>query len=172
MYSESYNPEEGIIVPLNNYSPQSEAGYKGKVPALQRWSDVVFLTWMNVCGGDSTKCSGIKHFFRFHIKPKTTPTSGILLEALGARSAADVKIWPPNQDHIDGQTFDADSDEGKAILGTPHGMGIGWFFWQHQDSLGMKTIDKITVFKTTSPDNNENMVDWVNLHFLIKDTKT
>jgi len=172
-YAELYDPDHGIIVPIQNYSPQEVAKGTDQYPALQRWSDVVFLTWASVCQktGGSEKVKGLKHFFRYHIKPKSTPTLNIILEALGVKGPADVKIWPPNQDHIDGQTFDANSDGGKALIGTPHGSGICWFLWQHQDDLGTKTIDKITVFRTTAPGEDEKMNDWVNLHFLIKEAE-
>ena len=88
-----------------------------------------------------------------------------MLQAVGAKTVDDVKIWPPNQPSIDGQTFDADSDQGKALIGTPHGNGVGWLMWQHQDQLGKKTFDKVTVFKTTDAQGKA----WANINFGLKD---
>ena len=136
------------------------------IPDLRAWSDVVFLTWANLCskGGD---IKSIKHIFRRHIKADETSTLGIALEALGVQSADNVQVWPPGQPEITGQTFTADSDEGKALIGTPHGVGIGWFMWQHRgdQQLGKKTFDKVTVFKTTDDQGKA----WVNIHYLLKD---
>ena len=96
-----------------------------------------------------------------------TSTLGIALEALGVQSFDHVPVWPPDQPEITGQTFTADSDEGKALIGTPHGVGIGWFMWQHRgdQQLGKKTFNKVTVFKTTDGHGKA----WVNIHYLLKD---
>lgn len=135
---------------------------------MRAWSDVVFLTWSKLCSkGDDIK--SLKHVFRYHIKPGETSTLNIALEALGVLTANDVKVWPSDQPEITGQTFEADSDEGKALIGTPHGVGVGWFMWQHPGGkqLGRKTFDKVTVFKTTDGQGQA----WVNIHYLLKELK-
>ena len=56
--------------------------------------------------------------------------------------------WTPGQNFIENQTFDANTEQGHALIGSPHGYGISLLLLQHQEQLGYKTIDKITVFKT------------------------
>lgn len=165
-YVEDYEINQGVIIAVVNFSPRSLAAPGQPLPDLRAWSDVVFLTWAKLCsnGGD---IKSLKHVFRYHIKSGETSTLDIALEALGVQTADDIKVWPSDQPEILGQTFEANSDEGKALIGTPHGVGVGWLIWQHQggSQLGRKTFDKVTVFKTT---NGQGQA-WVNIHYLLKD---
>ncbi|KAF1834106.1 hypothetical protein BDW02DRAFT_639576 [Decorospora gaudefroyi] len=38
------------------------------------------------------------------------------------------------------------SEEGRAILGTPHGSGVAWMLIQHQKHLGVRRLEKVMVF--------------------------
>ena len=72
-----------------------------------------------------------------------------------------VKEWPAGESQIEGQTFSAESEQGKALVGTPHGYSIYLLLLQHWEKLGGKTIDTITVFTSD---------DWgaISLHMLVK----
>ena len=39
-----------------------------------------------------------------------------------------------------------DSDEGRALWGSPNGEGIGWLLAQHKEQFGIKTVTSVTVF--------------------------
>jgi hypothetical protein len=45
-----------------------------------------------------------------------------------------------------GETFDMDSEQGKAILGTPNGAGVAWLLIQRKRELGHATVKDVTVF--------------------------
>ena len=47
--------------------------------------------------------------------------------------------WP-------GITFSLESDEGKAILGTPTGLGVAKLLLDHRDLLGRKETESISYF--------------------------
>ncbi|MCJ1302767.1 hypothetical protein MMC08_005572 [Hypocenomyce scalaris] len=150
-YQELYNTKEGVIVAEQNFSPAYYTGGNPAtpLPALQRWSDVVYLVYANLCSKNNANPNGIKYFFRWHINDATS-TQPIINQAVGitvaggANGADQLKPWP-------GTKFTMDTDQGKALLGTPHGYGIAYFLIQHQGAqqLGMKTVDYITIFQTT-----------------------
>jgi hypothetical protein len=48
-------------------------------------------------------------------------------------------LWP-------GVIFDIESEEGRAILGTPNGSGVAWMLIQHSKALGERAIEKVTIF--------------------------
>lgn len=48
--------------------------------------------------------------------------------------------WP-------GTCYEASSDEGMALLGTPNGIGVSYLLIQHKEYLGHKTVESITVFE-------------------------
>lgn len=44
------------------------------------------------------------------------------------------------------QVYGMDTDEGKAILGSPNGQGVGWLLIQHKSQLGMRTVQSVAVW--------------------------
>ena len=56
-----------------------------------------------------------------------------------------------------------ETEEGKALLGTPNGSGIAWLLAQHRKQLGDKAVKKVQLWYsiTSAP----------NLLFHIKDVK-
>jgi hypothetical protein len=57
--------------------------------------------------------------------------------ALGERSF----LWP-------GVTFAACSENGAALIGTPHGSGIAWLLENHKVQFGQRTIASVRVWST------------------------
>ncbi|KAL9067578.1 MAG: hypothetical protein Q9161_006767 [Pseudevernia consocians] len=134
-----YNPDQGLIIAEFNYSPQRT--YKGPgvvYPALNRWSDVVYLVWADLCGNEPDAVKKIKYFIRHHIRIDS-PTVGVINEAIG--SAGNLNPWP-------GMRFGTEMEQGKALLGTAHGYGVAWFLINHQETLGRKKVTAVTVFQT------------------------
>ena len=128
------------------------------LPDLQRWSDVVYLVWANLCSKNNGDVKGIKYLIRSHIKEKETNTKDIIDQVLGGAAIL------PYDGKTKGTTFSMDTDEGKALLGSAHGYGTAWFLINHQETLGNKEVDSITVFQTTSDGGNV-----YNMLFKIKD---
>lgn len=58
----------------------------------------------------------------------------------------ELQAWP-------GVSFDTGTDEGHALLGSPNGAAFAYFLMQHKRELGMKTIQRITVFKAETEDD-------------------
>jgi hypothetical protein len=67
------------------------------------------------------------------------------------------ELWP-------GITFDIQSEEGKAILGTPYGSGVAWMLIQHSKALRERTIKKVTIFYSPKKDD---LFRWPSLLFWI-----
>ena len=67
---------------------------------------------------------------------------------LNADWIENIQEWTPGQNSIEDQTFNANTEQGHALIGSPHGYGIYQLLLQHREQLGHKTIDTITVFKT------------------------
>lgn len=45
------------------------------------------------------------------------------------------------------KVFSMNTDEGKALLGTPNGKGVAWLLINHKAQLGMKQIKEVKVWK-------------------------
>jgi hypothetical protein len=76
-------------------------------------------------------------------KIQNSRTSRILDHITGAHGHAGYSAWP-------GLTFDACSEEGKVILGTPNGVGVAWLLIQRKKELEKKRVEKITLFSAPS----------------------
>lgn len=66
-------------------------------------------------------------------------TCRVLKEILAKSGREMYEEWP-------GVTFNAASEEGKAIFGTPNGSGVVWLLAQHQKQFGKRGVKKITLF--------------------------
>jgi hypothetical protein len=101
------------------------------------------------------KPAPIKYIFRLSVQSvRTYPILNKIMAKLG-RSGYDA--WP-------GVTFDIESEEGKAILGTPNGAGTAWLLIQRKKELGRRRIAKVTVFHAGI---KEDMYGWPSLLFWI-----
>lgn len=67
------------------------------------------------------------------------------------------ELWPDI-------TFDIQSEEGKAILGTPHGSGVAWMLIQHSKALRERITKKVTIFYAPKKDD---LFRWPSLLFWI-----
>jgi hypothetical protein len=128
-------------------------------PALERWSDLAWLGITNpkvkAKGTDYTPASihnqpkwNVKNL-RYVLRASVGnhETLGILyyVAALkqGASSGTHWKI-KPFRERVD---LDANSHEGRAIIGTPNGLGTAWMLIQHKKELGVKKISKVSLFQ-------------------------
>lgn len=142
-YYNIYNPTQGAVIALQNFGPRSmEGGPNTDIPALEKWSDVVWLDWLNICNTANINPNSIQYFFRYNII-NTTGTQDIINQAIGG--AGNLHVWP-------GTKIVTTEANGQALLGSAHGYGIVYFLMQHQAALGRKTVDYVTAFKTTTGD--------------------
>jgi hypothetical protein len=131
------NPGDGLLVAYDNLSPLeaylAESETEFDVPDLRFWSDVAFLQWKSHASEDSE----LKYVLRFNV---TNYTTNFVVEAINAANHGRMLPWP-------GTDYDAASEEGQALLGTPNGSSVAFMLVQHKQQLGHKTVDKITVFE-------------------------
>lgn len=84
-YVNIFNVNDGAIIADNNWGPEHQAATYGipkdRVPPLKQWSDVVFLEWQRLTGGQPGKLRNINHVFRHQIANKKTVE--ILRRAMG-----------------------------------------------------------------------------------------
>lgn len=135
-----FNPVEGLIVAWSAYG----AKHNGKeqkppitedadLPKLQRWSDV---TWLQLINLENVDIVNIRYVFQSPVENKASMS--LIARALQRRKT-ELSTWP-------GGTIHMNSDEGKAILGSPSGTGVAYLLAQHKRQLGKKTISRVTVF--------------------------
>lgn len=102
---------------------------------------MTFLEWKRACTKYNTDPKTLKHIIISVIK--TDSTQQVVTHITG-RTTSDwgsLPLWPQKL------TFQPDSDEGKALLGTIQLKGIMWMLIQHREQLGKKAIKTICVFK-------------------------
>jgi hypothetical protein len=108
-------------------------------PRLQAWSDIAWLQWV-----DLTKDLDVKNVrFVFSTPVENKASQFLIARALATRQGV-LMSWP-------GIEFDMETDERKAILGSPNGYGIPYFLITHKKQLGLKTVKKVTVFADDEP---------------------
>jgi hypothetical protein len=140
----------GFISAEDNKSPKPNK--KAAAPDLYKLSDVYFLEWQKQAGS-SRRIKHLKYFLRFHIV--NTDTKRIISQATGNN----VKVWP-------GDMFGIETDEGKALLATPNGIGVAYFLINHKPELGVKTVERVQVWR------QEDDPEWFNMLFYISKPQT
>ncbi|KAL8996609.1 MAG: hypothetical protein Q9188_006532 [Gyalolechia gomerana] len=128
-YYNAFIPDalRGTIIADQNYSPRSQVEMSNReVPPLNRWSDIVWILWTRVAGDQASKLR-----FVFRAGVVNDISRAIIDRATRSRDGEFRSPWP-------GRTFDMRTDDGKALLGTPHGIGIAYLIADHSDVLGRK----------------------------------
>lgn len=143
-YDNLYDLTSGAIWAINNLSPgkaNARSGGAAPLPDLQLWSDVVFLEWAKRAGGaDSIK--DLKFVLRLWIV--NVETCDVIAHALR-------RLHPAREEsrlvHFENEAdIPVESEEGKALLGTPNGRGVAWLLVRHRRQLGRKTVAGVRVW--------------------------
>ncbi|KAL8703780.1 MAG: hypothetical protein Q9201_003045 [Fulgogasparrea decipioides] len=158
-YLQVYIPSKGTIIANENISPQQSiamyrrdnklppytaAQYKDFIPEMHRWSDVVWFMWTKQAGNQA---GNLRYIFRDNVI--NNDTKSVIDQVFKIPSYSFDLKWP-------GETFDvATTDDGKALLGTPHGAGIAWMLADNRDVLGESGL-KITCFSSDGYFKGEN----------------
>lgn len=117
----------GTIIASRNYSPRTQVQPPtAEVPPLNRWSDIVWILWTRTAGSQAGK---LRYIFRDGIANDVT--RAIIDHITDSDPGAFRSPWP-------GKPFDMRTDFGKALLGTPHGIGVAFLIADHSDVLGRK----------------------------------
>ncbi|XPT03569.1 Mitochondrial import inner membrane translocase subunit tim8 [Ascochyta lentis] len=134
-----------------------------QLPALRQMSDLAWGFWHEAHAG-----SNLGHITKF-IVPQiiNQDTLDVIKQALatyavpeGQQRLAAVPTWP-------GVTFDIETDQGKALLGSPNGIAAAYFVSQHKAQIGAnKYVHQITVFQ---PDDNDSANEEPTIIYYVKD---
>ncbi|KAL8648497.1 MAG: hypothetical protein Q9210_004954 [Variospora velana] len=112
-YHDDFIRSGNTIIVESSYSPRHQAGTAAKIPPLWRWSDIVWLLWTGEVGEDHAK--DLRYIFRTNI---ITPSTREIMEHIAGVQQDELNLPRP------GRTFDMSTDEGKALLAIPHGVGL------------------------------------------------
>jgi len=144
-YQGTYNPRAGLIVSVNSQSPHRKRdGTKlspvpgQTLPDLHHWSDVVFLAYQHQCAEDFGDADHLKHIFRLSISTKTD-AYGVIKAMLGADHRLPFIAFNERRE------FAADTEEAKALFGTPTGAGVAWMLLRQPD-LARKVVKSVAIF--------------------------
>ncbi|KAL8860948.1 MAG: hypothetical protein Q9178_002703 [Gyalolechia marmorata] len=113
------------------------------VPPLHRWSDVTWALWKEKGGGNDLRYIGRD----FIANPRTESVMQYIFSQAGKGDE------PP----FPGLEFGMDSDEGRALLGTPNGIGTARLLIDRASELGRRDI-RFHIFYS-EPDSPCMMID-------------
>ncbi|KAF9697859.1 hypothetical protein EKO04_004021 [Ascochyta lentis] len=153
-YSFAINPKDGVIIGLNRLSPNYAAKDRtppvpsDQMPALHQFSDVAWIGWDAMTGGDSDDIKNLRLFLSVGIV--NVETRSVIRRALDAKGW-ELSPWP-------GHTFEQQWFETRAIIGTPNVQGFAYLLISHKDVLGNMFIDKVQVFQADTASRNPCIV--------------
>ncbi|EUC44805.1 hypothetical protein COCMIDRAFT_5938 [Bipolaris oryzae ATCC 44560] len=140
------NGAAGMIVAVDNESPSQillregcEKGGKGRggaLPELRYWSDVVFLQWQIIAGGNANLRFvvrlGITNAATLDILGRVLRKDGVVDEERTVGLERNV-VWRVQEDE----------ESVAAILGTPNGSGVARLLMHHKRELGHKVVEEV-----------------------------
>ncbi|KAI4288343.1 MAG: hypothetical protein L6R35_002387 [Caloplaca aegaea] len=136
-YSNTYIAagDRSTIIAQNNHSPKHEAEPGQMIPAFYRWSDVVWLAWTQIA---RERAGQLHYIIQENI---TTALTRKVMEIISGGVGPDALDlpWP-------GRLYDLRSKEGKALLATPHGVGVAFMIADHSDVLGGRKYPAVCIF--------------------------
>ncbi|KAF2263948.1 hypothetical protein CC78DRAFT_602932 [Lojkania enalia] len=141
-YITLFDAAAGLLVGQAKYSPKYMGAKQDPpvsiYPALKTWADIAFLQWQELHSqiNSGANIGNVKYIFS---SPVENDECVRLIDETLKKSGNERKKWP-------GVTFDADSDEAKALIGCPNGIGPSYFLATHKKQLGSKIVEKVTVF--------------------------
>jgi predicted Fe-S protein YdhL (DUF1289 family) len=145
-----YSPSKGVIMAVSNTSPSKVDDPPPETVPLERCSDVVWLTWANLCVSNTQQLQGIKYIFQINIINGDTNNMIVTFQSGG--------LDKMNGYNDKFSLYPGDSTS-ESILGTPDGKGIAWFLAQHKAQLGAtRTITEIVVWNSVDNDDERDIL--------------
>ncbi|ORX94814.1 hypothetical protein BCR34DRAFT_205657 [Clohesyomyces aquaticus] len=143
VYNLAMNHHDGALIIVREYSPKNQAAVRNppvpddQLPRLRAASDIIWIEWA-ARAGSADAAKNLKTVTIYRVSNEMTTAA--IRRALDSRNTQ-LSAFP-------GEQFDATSDEGKALIGSPNGVGVGYLLLQHKPQLGNLKISKIDVFST------------------------
>ena len=101
------------------------------VPQLSKWTDVVSFAWNEVTGGQRSQ---LRYVIHQNIASVTTRGTMEILEGIRNNPGTLVLPWP-------GHLYDIRSQEGLALMGTPHGQSLSWLISGYGARLDKRVLN-------------------------------
>ncbi|KAF1994265.1 hypothetical protein P154DRAFT_581961 [Amniculicola lignicola CBS 123094] len=145
-YEITTSVKDGVMVISDEYSAASQGRWLqppvqgDDLPKLQRASDMIFGEWATQAKGH---VDGLRLIMVWTIV--NVPSCAAIRRSLMANGKDTLlERWPTAYSYL------PDSDEGKALLGMPNGVAIGFILAQHKKALGHKKVKKMWIFRHSS----------------------
>jgi hypothetical protein len=113
-----------------------------------------FLEWKRACDKSRTDPKSLRHIFiHVVVTPSTQNVVATILHSMGKPINDRYDVWGKQLPRWEQKlTYQPDSDEGKALLGTIQLKSIMWMLVQHREHLGQKAVKSISLFRGTYPE--------------------
>ena len=123
-----FSPTQGAIIAIENH----------RHGCRYTWSDVAFSVWAQQCGRAAVDPKTLEWIVRHQIETDETVD---VIHAVGGEGT----YYPPTGSWDSYKNINGNNPGGKflQLLGTVHGLGVGWFLQEHKDILGEKKIKYI-----------------------------
>ncbi|KAF3066282.1 hypothetical protein CFAM422_009275 [Trichoderma lentiforme] len=152
----SFSPNGGVIIADNNYSVDAAIKEWDLDPTkitthVRRWSDATWMQWVKACNDAGfNDLSNVRYIFRASVL--NTSSLDLLFQALRERYSNSPTI-PPIGVWNNRLTLDVNQNSRQffAVLGSPNGSGVAYLLRTHKGSLGVKTVNKVDIFTSTTP---------------------
>jgi hypothetical protein len=148
-FTQQMSVANGVIVAVENdrgLYKDEDGKIKFKVPV--NWKDATWYQWQRLAGIEDEDVSNLQYIVRYNV------VNEISKKAIQAAFDGD--------DIYETKTFDSDDDTFYSLLGSPNASGIPKFLVEHQNALGKKTIESISI-KATEGDEEEQYMMWIKL---------
>ncbi|KAF1993497.1 hypothetical protein P154DRAFT_70474 [Amniculicola lignicola CBS 123094] len=127
------------IQPKGDESIQRSSGTSSRLSAL------AYLSWAAFTGPGGT--AHVRFIITWSINNHAT--MNIIQEINRRQEGRSTKDRLPHWPCV---VLNPASDEGKALLGSPNGVGIAYFLVQHKEQLGKMEVARIHLFTSDAPD--------------------
>lgn len=113
-------------------------------PVLNRWSDIAWLLWSQKAGN---RAGGLRNIVQEVI---TTPLTRALIEYIEVAEPDNLDLPYP------GTIYDMRTNDTKALLASPHGIGVAFMLKDHRNILGPRwPAVRIFTARNASPFSKE-----------------
>lgn len=109
---------------------------------MNSWADVVWAIWAHTAG---SKAGDLRYIFHDNITTDITKKIIEMIEGVKEEDERSLELpWP-------GRTYAVDSPQGLTLLGSPHGVGISWLYYNGRAVLGARNQIEVTIFSSPQP---------------------